>query len=201
MTGDETTLIRLSEINHEKDLTIERDGNDFILKSDTLNNLSSYSEVKGKVNELLNSVNAIIKLLYNSQKNVNYANIYQLFEDGNVAVYLESTNSIEHIIKVDKLTEANKHDIIRDCIKLVNSNENIRDVLQLINYNFYSWITWFKIIEILQKDDFKPIKEGGEYFKDVERLNRMANSHKATGVGSRHHKDGITPPKNLMDIF
>lgn len=197
LTGNKTDLEFLSLDLKEKDLSIVKENEEFILKSEEINTLADYHEVRGKVIEILNSINAVAILVLQSREKIEYG-IRQLNDDGTEILFMES-----HVAGYGRAYArlsggSEEYNTIRDCNKLAENDENVRDVFQLINYNFNSWVTWCKIIEILQKDDYKPIKKGGDYYDEVDRLNHTANSHKATGVESRHHLDRITPPMKPM---
>jgi hypothetical protein len=150
------------------------------LKTDEFSTIDSDHELKQKTIELLHSISPIASFLLIIGRLE--LPISQLRDDGVIMLYLESGVHYEHN---------------PECNNLVKNDKDVRDVFRLINYDFKLWITWTKIIEIMQKN-FKEVKIGGKYYKDVERLNHMANSYKATGVKSRHHLDRIPPPKDLM---
>lgn len=200
LTGDKFDLENLSKDLKEKDLSIVQENEQFILKSEEFNSLSDYHEVKGKVIEILNSVNAVALIFLQSREKLNYK-ISQLTDDGVEIHFLES-----HLAGCGRSYArpsggSEMYNPIRDCNKLAENDENVRDIFQLINHNFNSWVIWCKIIEILQNDDFKPIKKSGHYFKEVNRLNHTANAYKATGVESRHHLVRISTPPEIMTFM
>jgi hypothetical protein len=82
ITGDKSDLEELSKVLSEKDLSIVKENERFILKSENFDTLSDYGEVKTKVNELLNSVNAIAQISFDSREVIKYNHISQLDENG-----------------------------------------------------------------------------------------------------------------------
>lgn len=60
---------------------------------------------------------------------------------------------------------------------------------------------FFKVIEILQEDNFAPIMRNGMYRAKADRLTETANSYKAILEEARHAKNSIPLPKNPMEFL
>ena len=194
LTGNEVVLDYLSKTLDDKELSIVMENKEFILKSECFDLFSDYHEVKGKVIELLNSVNAVALLFLQSQKKLEYK-IYQLREDGTVLVPLELVGSGVGSAICGLSGGSGEYNVIRDCRKLAEEYDSVKDIFQLINSDFDTWYTLYKIHEIIRKvEKFTPVFEGIDYNKESRRFQQTANSY-------RHaDKKANPPPPNPMSL-
>ena len=63
-----------------------------------------------------------------------------------------------------------------------------------------SWGTLYKILEVLEEDQFPPIMRRGKYKKTANLLTHMADSHLAVGFNARHLHERFKPPKKPMTL-
>lgn len=198
ITGDKSDLEELSKRLVDKDLSIVKEDTDFVLKSENLDILSNYKEVKSEIGKLLDIVNVIAQLTLDPREVIKYNNVFWLDETKRIFIESEIGMSTRVCICENSLSDRTSLcSSIKNWTKIEQDDNNVKDVFKLIVHSF-NLVSLCKIIEILQKDDFKPIKKGGAYFKEVNRLNQSANSYKATGVESRHHLDRNEPPDSPM---
>lgn len=182
ITGDKSDLEELSKILTSKDLSIVKENEHFILKSEDFDILSDYGEVKTKTNELLNTVNAIAQLTLDSREIIKYNHIFQLDEYKITGMCLESKIGVfsrVYIRKIFPYDETEIYNPIRNCKKLAEKDKNVKDVFDLIVFNFDSWYTLYKIFETLRKDElFVEVLKEGNYSKKAKLLKQTANHYR-----------------------
>lgn len=197
--NNKSDLIKISKIFADKDLFIIQDGERFILKSESLNDLCDENEFRGKVNELLNSINAYTFLFLQLEEKFTYQ-ISEIKENGIEIIPIQScvvghgkayANITDGTIVPNKETEL-FNQIGRNLIKIIENDEKIREIFIYINSNFNSWYELYKVFEILKtnksaqeimrSDKYKKKMNDGKNLTGYEIFRRNVNIH-------RHNKD------------
>ncbi|MDW5551691.1 hypothetical protein [Methanosarcina sp.] len=203
ITGDKSDLKELSKVLINKDLSITKKNEYFVLRSEYLDVLSDYDEVETKVIELLKSVNACAKLALNSLKVIGYQSISWLDEKGNKKTFFKDTcviavrckSSICEISPDGIIEIYNQAMPVRNWIEIAQKDENVKKVFMQVSHDFNSWDAFYKIIEILEDDQFEPVRKKrkgikeGKYRADIDRLTGTADSYKEISIESRHARE------------
>lgn len=156
VTGDNSDLDELSKVLTDKDLSIVKRNEHFVLRSGYLDVLSDYDEVETKVTELLKSVNACAKLTLNSLKVIEYESISWLDEKGNKKEFFK--DSIVTIVKCkDSIHQISPHygvieiynqaTPVRNWIKIAQNDQNVKKAFMQVSHNFNSWDAFYKILD------------------------------------------------------
>lgn len=90
LKGNDSYLEFLLEELKDHNLSIIKDGDEFILKLDEIDTLSNYDEVEGRVIELLDSLNSIELLFITYPVKMEYA-ICSVREDGTLSFHIDIT--------------------------------------------------------------------------------------------------------------
>lgn len=187
LIGDNFDLDYLSKITKDQELSIVQENGIFILKSTEFINLSDYEEVKSRLNELLNSLNAIVKFTLDSQNILSYK-ISKIDENGVKILFVES-----HCVGIGRsfaLLSINGiliHPPVEEWIKLASMDPIVKRVFTQINHNgFNSWIALYNVIEILQQGKYEHIGRNGKYGKIAGAICQKAESYQELKENARH---------------
>lgn len=210
ITGDKSDLENLSKMTKNEDLCIVQENEHFILKSKDFDVLSDHDEVKTKAIELLKLVSAYAKLVLDSRKAIELESIYWMNEKGNRKEFFEDTcvtyiickDSFE-ITHSDGTVEAYNEEMpVVNCMKIAQRDNRVKKALNQINRDFNSWDSYYKIIEILEEDQFTPIRKKskkineGKYWQIANKITEIANSYPDILLEARHAK-GEPKDKNF----
>lgn len=208
LNGDEHDLQELSKVCNTPELTIEKDAMSYIMRSSHFDVLKSDQEVREKTNELLIPINAGIKLELGASKPIQIEHMVCINPDGTRMIHvvccetmtMRASCCIESITSDGKKIIYNPADPIIPLFKISQSDPAVTTVCQYINQDFKSWHALYKIYEIIDMNGFPPIQRGGKYRGESDRFRQSANSYSASGLGARHAKDSVPPPKNPMKL-
>jgi len=210
LDGNEVDLEELSKSFKDQDLTIEKVGSEYILKSINFQSFSVSSEVSEKIKEKLENINAGLLVTFGTERPVQIQRVINVDEKGHrqgfigkllaFVVRVRPTMDLVVIRKdgdLETIVKSNPSDIIKALNSLAEKDQRAKDVVKLINHSFKSISTQSKIIEKIQADDFSPVNRGGKYYDDIKRLNKAANNEKYVGIKeSRHADEKKTSPSN-----
>jgi len=79
-------------------------------------------------------------------------------------------------------------------------DERVQRVFNLINHDFTSFGGFYKIIEVVQEDNFPPVLRDGEFYNEINRFKQTAQSYEAIGEEARHAHTRFTRPEIPMDL-
>lgn len=82
----------------------------------------------------------------------------------------------------------------------MESDERVRRVFDLMNHDFKSWNGFYKIIEVVQEDNFPPVLRKGEFYDDIDLLKQTAQSYEAVKTEARHAHQKFKKPDKEMKI-
>ena len=208
LIGDESNLEELSAFFNTPNLRISRKENRYILESSSFDQHSDITAVKTESDTLLTFVNGINVLKFHSSKPVTREAIVYQDEQGHRAIHLEIECSItlkcevqSRIIKKDgTIIEFKPEYPEKEWAPLITSDNRVYRVFEIVSHNFNSFIDLYKIIEIVQEDDYTPLMREGEYYSEIKRLKETAESYEAIGRDSRHAHSRFKKPANPMTL-
>jgi hypothetical protein len=82
----------------------------------------------------------------------------------------------------------------------MKTDNRVQRVFEIVTHNFNSYIELYKIIEIIQEDDFPPLKKGGEFYNEIKDFKHTAESYEAIGNQARHAHSRFIKPPNPMTL-
>ncbi len=193
LTGDEIDLRELAKVCNTPELTIEKDGSAYILKSTRFDSLAD-QEICKKANELLIPINAGIIISLGASNPIKIGQIMKPQPDGSRLVLLSCTMSSKarafaclSVIKEDGTQEIhNAAESVIPLFNLAKTDPQVAKMCQYINQNFDSWFTLYNILEILQEDKFPLSNSNSKNKEIIKRFKATANSYKILGMESRH---------------
>jgi hypothetical protein len=208
LSGDSCDLEELSKVFTSPDLCIQKEGENFILKSENFRSCASSNDVEKIASEMLHNLTAGIKLSLDARKKLGIDNILQIDDDGKKHFFVELSETMYtrcsmsgEIIHADGTRETfHQADPIPKWIEIAHKDAKVAKVFNFIVADFNSWYTLYKILEVLEEDHFKPIMRGGCHKKMADNFTHTANCYKTTGIGARHAKESLTPPENPMSL-
>ncbi|MDI6898423.1 MAG: hypothetical protein QMC82_01185 [Methanolinea sp.] len=206
--GDKDDLEDLSKIFTSSDLQIIREGKGYILESSSFEGCKDSNAVKEIVDKLLKAINATKQIILDSSDVVTRGAIQYKDEGGNRAIFLETTISVKSSVRA-RLTVCKADGTIEESvpgkqmikwIPLMESDERVRRVFDLMNHDFKSWNGFYKIIEVVQEDNFPPVLRKGEFYDDIDLLKQTAQSYEAVKTEARHAHQKFKKPDKEMKI-
>jgi hypothetical protein len=210
LSGDPSDLDELSKVFTSPELCIQKDGENFLLKSDDFRSCVSSDDVKKIASEILNNITAGIKLSLDARKKIDIAGIIQIRDDGGRICSIEVSSEVIigpvlttiGVIHADGTREEfNPADPIPRWIKIAHKDAKVAKAFKFIVADFNSWYSLYKILEVLEEDNFKPIMRKGRYRNKVRIFKHTADCYETTGIDARHaHLNEKAPPKNPMSL-
>lgn len=208
LSGDSSDLEELSKVFTTPDLCIQKDGENFLLKSENFRFCASSDDVKKIASELLHHLTAGIKLSLDARKKLDIDGILQIDDDGKRHFFVDVSETMHmrcsvsgEIIHADGTRETfHQADPIPGWIKIAHKDAKVAKAFNFVVADFNSWYNLYKILEVLEEDRFKPIMRGGHYKKMADNFTHTADCYKTTGIDARHAKEIQTPPKKPMSL-
>jgi hypothetical protein len=210
LIGNETSLQELAKVWNKPELTIEKEVDSYILNSSHFTSLTSDQDVREKADMLLVPLNAGIKLELGIVRPIEITHTIQIRPNGAKLAYkmcyevvvASAFSEPEVIIKNEKgeIREIrNPADSTLSLSELAQSDVNVTKVCQYINQDLNSWLTLYKIYEVIEAECFPPLQRNGEYWKKAALFRRTANNPSSSGLNSRHAIDD-SPPETPMSL-
>jgi len=208
LIGDSEELERLSKIFREQNLSLTREGGGYSLESQLFEASTDVEAVKTIADKLLTALNATKTLAFNSSIPIRRGAIRSQDLQGNQSLFLE--NNLSVILREEvRITAINKngtsieippHNTMKNWIPLMYCDERVQRVFNLINHDFTSFGGFYKIIEVVQEDNFPPVLRDGEFYNEINRFKQTAQSYEAIGEEARHAHTRFTRPEIPMDL-
>ena len=202
LSGDPSDLDKLSKVFTTPELCIQKDGENFLLKSEDYESCVSSDDVKNIASEILNNLNAGIALSLDSQKKIDIAGIIQIGDDGRRHCFIEISSSYLTLGPTLLMIGENIHpaDPIPRWIKIAHKDAKVAKAFNFIVADFNSWNSLYKILEVLKEDQFKLVRNGSCHENKISDFKRTANCYETIGIDARHAKENQAPPKNPMSL-
>lgn len=206
--GDKDDLEDLSKIFTSLDLQIIREGEGYFLKSSSFEGCTDSEAVKVKADKLLMGINAIKKLALDSSDHIRRGAIRYKDQQGNRQISLDISYTVKPKVQVQltviradgSIDEIHPGYIMKDWIHLMESEERVERVFNLITHDFKTLGGFYKIIEVIQEDDFPPVSRKGEFYDAIDILKETAQSYTAIGPDARHAREKFKKPKKMIEI-
>jgi len=141
-----------------------------------------------------------------ARKNIDIENIVQIDDEGK-RLYFKALSasacircSASATLQIDGTSQEvfpQAHPIAK-WIAVAHNDARVAKAFDLISADFNSLHSLYKILEVMEEDNFKPIMRGGRYKKMVGNFTHTADCYQTTGIDARHAKDLKHPPKNPM---
>jgi hypothetical protein len=172
------------------ELTIEKEGEDYHLKSHQFSSFKSGEAVREKANELLVPINAGMRLKFGRSKSIEVDHVIKINPDGTKTniVGINLTFCIKALNDTSNLS-----DFIEPLIKIAQADSQVEKVCQYINEDFDERGNLYKIYEVIYNDGFAPLQRKGKYEKKAEIFRRTINNPSSSGLNSRHAIDDAPP--------
>lgn len=208
LIGDSEDLEYLNRIFHSPDLLVCREKDRFFLESSSFNNFSDVKDVKRETEKFLTAINATKEIARPSSTQIKRGSIHAIIDDKHRTLYAEGKILVSTKCR-GRLTIIKKDGTIDDSppespmtrwIPLMDSDEKIQRAYRLINHDYSSYGGLYKIIEVVQEDNFPPVLENGEFYRDIRRFKHTAESYAAIGESARHAHSRFTSPETPMEL-
>lgn len=208
LIGNKDDLDDLSSIFSSSDPRIIRNGDGYLLESSLFTNCLDDKSVKEETDKLLTAINAIKVLKLQSSKPITRGAIFADNYDGIRTVFLETTITAVASTRIEVIAfnpdgtrfmgaPDNRE---KNWVSLNNTDKKVQRVFEIVTSNFNSFIELYKIIEIIEEDNFTPVMRGGEYYKDIKLFTQTAESYQAIGKDARHSHERFKPPSDPMKL-
>ncbi|HNW79884.1 MAG TPA: hypothetical protein PKJ91_00215 [Methanoregulaceae archaeon] len=206
--GDKDDLEDLSKIFTSSDLQIIREGDGYILESSSFERCKDFNVVKEIADKLLDAINATKQITLDSSDILIRGAIQYKDEGGNRSIFLETTISVKSSVRA-RLTVRKADGTIEESVSgkqmikwipLIESDDRVRRAFDLMNHDFKSWNGFYKIIEVVQEDNFPPVLRKGEFYDDIDLLKQTAQSYEAVKTEARHAHEKFKKPDKDMKI-
>ena len=209
--GDAHDLRELAKSLTNDDLRIIEKNGHFFLEAIRFSNLTTSEEVTAVASDFLPILTGATRLSLGGRTPLHIANIAKVREDGGRDIFVSVKDSIHlrdtvslKITRSDGSIEAaNPADKVPDWINATLKNPNVAKALRLLGTDEHSWVSLYRLYEVIEADVGGIDKIAGEGWaskKAVRRFKRTANSVGAIGDSARHGRDSKTPPPNPMHL-
>jgi hypothetical protein len=208
LIGNKDDLEDLSSIFSSSDPRIIWNGDGYLLESSLFTYCLDDKSIKEETDKLLAAINAIKVLKLQSSKPITRGAIFADNINGNRTIFLETTLTAVAIARIDMIAfnpdgtrfngNPDNHEI--NWVSLYSTNNRVQRVFEIITHNYSSFIELYKIIEIIEEDNFAPVMRGGEYYKVIKLFNQTAESYNAVGKDARHSHERFKPPADPMTL-
>jgi hypothetical protein len=211
LAGDHSTLERLSSVLRAPEVTVERSGTDFVLRSTRFDGYSGAGEVLQEAAALLEGINGTLALLYGAFGTIRSgAVIREGSGTRSVAMHVGAvittaslgapTVRIEHPDGTVEIRDP--LDFASDWIVTSLGSDAMRKALRLRAAGDPSWVNLYRILEVVMTEvpAGALVSKGWATKTDIERFKHTANSVSAAGDAARHGKEDTLPPKKPMQL-
>ncbi len=206
--GDKDDLEGLSKIFTSSDIQIIRESNGYILESSSFKGCTDSDAVKGIADRLLMAINAIKQLDFFSSDPIRRGAIQCKDDQGHRQISLDCSYTVKTgakaSISVNKSDGTTEESVpgkqMMKWIPLMESDERVQRVFNLMNHDFRSWVGLYKVIEVVQEDNFLPVGREGVFDKDIDLFKRTAQSYEAVKTDARHAHERFKKPDKEMKI-
>ncbi len=207
LSGSAHALEELSKVYDTPDLRIQKEHNEFHLRSRDFSDFVSYEEVRDHTNEILTLLNGATKLALGSHTPITIGSISKIRDDGTRHVYISVTSSVvisatcsTTVTHVDgTIEEFHPADPVITWLELSKRDAHVRRALYLIENDFETWSGLYKVYEVIQEDVGNIPKMGWCTLAELKRFKQTANSPEALGVDARHG-EMIPAPSDPMSL-
>lgn len=208
LKGHKHDLENLIRIFHDCEIfSIEKDGEDYYLRSDEFNDLDDVNKVADKCKEILEILNGTAVLLVPDYRRVESRTIAKLdtetqryngylgvpLLDNSVRIFPPAL-TLEGHENIDSIKIKNDRHVILD-------NKDLLEAIKKYSHGNVSWDDLFKIYEIIERSGYSKqlLELCGISKKTVSRFTHTCQSPDAIGEEARHAKFSGASPKDPMD--
>lgn len=210
IAGDESDLRKLVQVMNSDTLKIIQENNEYYLLSTKFDLCEIAAQVNAIVDEMLNILNGITKLVLGSRKKLVRNSILRIRENGirdrivcvQELVYVRPSVSMT-VRRVNGTVEHNQADPIPDWMILANSDGNVRKVIRLFGKGVNDWTSLNRVYEVIKHDmdgDSNIVDKEWTTQRQIVLFRRTANSVTAAGDDARHGVETTNPPSNPMQL-
>lgn len=208
--GDDFDLSQLAGMLTATDVRIRQEEGLYFLVADRFNDLEDAEQVRKKADEVLRSLNGLIRLRLRSQQPISVANLQRVEDEGKTHHYIltdSGTLSIREGLTIVKIgaegtTESvQQEDDLVGWFSLADKDETVARVLNLFGNVVQTWKDLYPIYEIIESDvggEDSLVSKGWTSRNQIERFSRTSNHSQAAGDGARHGVSRAQPPSNPM---
>jgi len=208
LNGNADDLEDLNSIFGSLDLCIFREEDTYFLESASFDKCTNITSLKFEADKLLASINAVKTLVLSVSEPIRRGPIHRIDKGGIRHVYVEKTLTgkydilarIPTVSAYGTTVELPMNQSMPKWIPLIDSNEKVQRVFDLINQDFNSYVGIYKIIEVVQEDNFPPVIRKGEFYKEINRFKQTAECYCSIGKYARHAHSKFKAPEIPMTI-
>ncbi len=208
LIGNPEDLDDLSKIFGSPGLCIIREEDMYFLESTSFDRCFNTTALKFEADKLLASINATKTIVRSVSESIRRGPIHEIDENGSRHVYTEKTLTGIYSIQTripstsaSGTTEELPMNLsMSKWIPLIDSNEKVQRVFDLVNHDFDSFMGIYKIIEVVQEDNYPPVMRKGEFYHEIDRFKQTAECYCSIGKDARHAHSKFKEPKNPMSI-
>ncbi len=209
LEGDKDDLLDLSKLFVSSELSFKQIDGTFYMFSNSFDSLNDSGPVEEKGKEFLLIINAGLKLSPNYIRDIKISGVDLLNSDGSLNKhYVHLASKIIGRTKVrgkiskegEPATDDNPLKSLLKWHQLAQTDPWVASAFSLISYDFDTWFSLFKLLEILEEDAFAPVMRKGKYRKEADRFSQTAQSYAALELSARHIKQKYTPPAKSMTL-
>lgn len=208
--GHEFDLEELDKWLAGSEFDIAREGERYLLRSDSFNSLPDSDAVTNSAEELVEVVNGVGRLLWQEFEPVSVGVVRYTRSDGSEEVFVQATEigrsrdkARVEVISSDGVTKPDPGlGAVTRLIPLVSRDEPVQRALRLLSRTVLRWTDLYRAWEVVREDvgDLR-FEQGWISNNQERRFRRTANSYRAIGLQARHGDTKFEPPANPPDLL
>ena len=211
LSGNPAEIEDLSQALTDADVTIRREGEEYVLMAASLQSLQSADAVKAEAERLIAHLDGAAHLALDVQTPIQLLRVACVKDDGTSCQFVWVTDSIRAMERFGLATvchdgqieQHTPNQLMAGWLGLADDNENVAKALRLLGNRNMNWVDLYRLIEVVEhdvggRDEIK--KRGWATTDDLGRFRHTANSVAASGDNARHGKEETQPPVRPMSL-
>lgn len=213
LAGDTSDLSTLAQSLTGTDVNVSRDGQNYVLASDTFQDADDANNIRDKAGNIVDLLNGATRLALGAGHSIRVGAAYRYRQDGTRDIFGFVKPAVLHYRAITPtvmvthadgtIEELHPADPVRTWMPLALSDDAIANVLRIVSSGTLDWVNLYRIFEIIAADvgGLDSIAANGWATKNSMTLfKRTANSPGAIGLEARHGARFNQPPAHPMTI-
>lgn len=210
LSGNSAELGDLSQALTGADVTIRREGEEYVLRASSLQALDSADAVKDEAERLIAHLDGAARLAFNARTPICVKTIGYWDEGGKryflsltTAAPTRSTLGSALLFEDAYAEEMTSPNPLAVWVRIADDNENVAKALRLLGNRRMNWGDLYRLIEVVEYDlgGRDEIKKRGWATEDaLARFRHTANSVAVSGDNARHGKEYTRPPARPLTL-
>lgn len=203
LQGQEFELDTLTRLFSLPRLSIIKEEDNYLLKSDSFSALTDAHEVYKCALNMLPLINGAGGLQFEGFQRVGIDVVVEVKEDGTRSSigYMSATIVARCHVTLDTRSSPSDPTSAEEWVGLANKHEKVAKALRILGTREKSWVELYKLYEVVHSDvGSKIIDDGWATRKKLSQFTHTANSAGSIGDDARHAKEDTTPPTSPMPL-